>query len=241
MLSSIEGLNVATDVFKPYVLPIAVAIPVGLFALQPLGTARLGRYFGPVVLVWFAVIASIGAVAIARSPGVLVAFDPLRGLAFLVHHGRRPVRVPWTGIVLPALLLNYAGQAAQLVRDPKLASNPFFSEVPHWGVYPLVGIATCGLAPLAEGGDQVLADLRSGALPRIAGSAVFLSRTNQKVPPLMARHIALFGALPERPMSLSVKFEQVARVPREQRVTVTKVMENSGSSRSGSASSRSRT
>ena len=170
VLSALEGLNVATTVFKPYVLPLAVAILVTLFAVQPFGTARLGRLFGPVMLVWFAVIGAIGLVAIGRSPGVVAAFNPLLGLRFLAahgwgsfvvlggvflaltggealyadmgHFGRRPVRVAWSVIVLPALLLNYAGQAAQLLRDPKLAANPFFSEVPHWGVYPMVALAT---------------------------------------------------------------------------------------------------
>ena len=170
VLSALEGLNVATDVFKPYVLPLAVLVLLVLFAAQPFGTAKLGRLFGPVMLLWFAVIAAIGLVAIVRSPGVVVAFNPLLGLRFLAHHGwgslvvlggvflaltggealyadmghfgRRPVRVAWTAIVLPALLLNYAGQAAQLLRDPKLAANPFFSEVPDWGVYPLVALAT---------------------------------------------------------------------------------------------------
>ncbi len=170
VLSALEGLNVATDAFKPYVLPLAVLVLLVLFAAQPFGTAKLGRLFGPVMLVWFAVIGAIGLVAIVRSPGVVAAFNPLLGLRFLGthgwgslivlggvflaltggealyadmgHFGRRPVRIAWTAIVLPALLLNYAGQAAQLLRDPKLAANPFFSEVPGWGVYPLVALAT---------------------------------------------------------------------------------------------------
>ncbi len=170
VLSALEGLNVATDAFKPYVLPLAIVVLVALFAAQPFGPARLGRLFGPVMLVWFAVIGVIGLIAITRSPGVLVALDPLRGIRFLAthgwgslvvlggvflaltggealyadmgHFGRRPVRIAWITVVLPALLLNYAGQAAQLLRDPSLAANPFFSEVPHWGVYPLVALAT---------------------------------------------------------------------------------------------------
>ena len=170
VLSALEGLNVATTVFKPYVLPLSVAVLVALFLSQPFGTAKLGRLFGPVMLLWFATIGLMGLAAIARSPGVLVALNPLSGARFLIthgwgsfvvlggvflaltggealyadmgHFGRRPVRIAWTGIVLPALLLNYAGQAAQLLRDPKLSANPFFSEVPNWGVYPLVVLAT---------------------------------------------------------------------------------------------------
>ena len=405
VLSALEGLNVATTVFKPYVLPLAVAILVTLFAVQPFGTARLGRLFGPVMLVWFAVIGAIGLVATLRSPGVVAAFNPLLGLRFLAahgwgsfvvlggvflaltggealyadmgHFGRRPVRVAWSVIVLPALLLNYAGQAAQLLRDPKLASNPFFSEVPHWGVYPLVALATiatiiasqaiitgaysltrqaiqlgwlpglvihqtsdteygqiyvpvvnwimmaatvaitvgfgssarltgafgtavsttmmlttlllfdvmrerwhwrlvtalpvvalfllvdlaffsanllkildggyvpllfgavlftimltwhrgvvlvrAGLAPEAERDDSLLRMLRDGTLPRTDGSAVFLSRRPARFPPLVARHIALFGALPRQVITLYVKFDSVARVPKEERVQVEQV------------------
>ena len=406
VLGALEGLDVATTVFKPYVMPLAVAILIALFAVQPFGTAKLSRLFGPVMLVWFAVIATMGLVAILRSPRVVAAFNPLLGLGFLVHHGwgsfvvlggvflaltggealyadmghlgRRPVRVAWTSVVLPALLLNYAGQAAQLLRDPKLAANPFFSEVPHWGVYPLVILATLatiiasqaiitgsfsltrqamqlgwfpglvirqtsdaeygqiyvplvnwvmmvatiaitvsfgssarlagafgtavsttmllttlllfdvmrerwkwplaaalatagaflfvdiaffcanllkilqgGYVPLLFGSalfvimvtwhrgvllvrstlaragreDEVLAALRGGALPRTPGSAVFLSRGDSLVSPLMARHIDLFGALPARLATLYVKFDTTARVAAEARVKVREVMD----------------
>ncbi|NPD69870.1 hypothetical protein HN018_27275 (plasmid) [Lichenicola cladoniae] len=87
VLSALEGLNVATDTFKPYVVPLAVAILVGLFVAQSLGTAKLSKLFGPIMLVWFTVIAVIGVIAIARFPGVLAAIDPLYGAHFLIHHG----------------------------------------------------------------------------------------------------------------------------------------------------------
>ncbi len=408
VLSALEGLNVATSVFKPYVLPLAILVLIALFSAQPFGTARLGRLFGPIMLVWFAVIAVIGLIAIIRSPGVVAAFNPLLGLRFLAthgwgsfivlggvflaltggealyadmgHFGRRPVRIAWTGIVLPALLLNYAGQAAQLLRDPKLADNPFFSEVPNWGVYPLVILATiatiiasqaiitgaysltrqamqlgwlpsmvihqtsdteygqiyvplvnwimmvatiaitigfgssarltgafgtavattmmlttfllydvmrerwhwrlisavsvvaffllidiaffcanllkildggfipllfgallftimitwhrgvflvrAGLAPEAHHGRDLLSLLKSGALPRTDGSAVFLSRKALRLPPLVSRHISLFGALPKQIVTLYIRFEPIARVSDRTRVTVERVMDD---------------
>lgn len=405
VLSALEGLNVATNVFKPYVLPLAVMILVALFAAQPFGTAKLGRLFGPVMLVWFAAIAVIGLIAIVRSPGVLVAFNPLEGLHFIAghgwgsfivlggvflaltggealyadmgHFGRRPVRLAWTGIVLPALLLNYAGQAAQLLRDPRLANNPFFSEVPHWGIYPLVVLATLatiiasqaiitgaysltrqamqlgwlpnmvihqtsdteygqiyvpvvnwimmiatisitvafgssarltgafgtavattmmlttlllydvmrerwhwrlitalpvvafflliditffcanllkifdgGFVPLLFGAllftimvtwhrgvflvraglksethqeRELLALLENGTMPRTDGSAVFLSRRAVRMPPLISRHITVFGALPAQIITLHIKFEPIARVPIWERLAVENV------------------
>ncbi len=405
VLSALEGLNVATDAFKPFVLPLAVVILIALFAAQPFGTAKLGRLFGPVMLIWFVVIGLIGLFAIARSPGVLVAFNPLEGFHFLASHGwgsfivlggvflaltggealyadmghfgRGPVRVAWTGIVLPALLLNYAGQAAQLLRDPKLANNPFFSEVPHWGVYPLVVLATIatiiasqaiitgaysltrqamqlgwlpnmiihqtsdteygqiyvpivnwimmvatisitiafgssarltgafgtavattmmlttlllydvmrerwhwplskalpivaffllldvsffcanllkildgGFVPLLFGAvlftimvtwhrgvvlvraglrseahpeEELLALIENGTMPRTDGSAVYLSRRAVRMPPLISRHITVYGALPAQIITLFIKFEPVARVPIEERLEVEKV------------------
>ena len=406
VLSALEGLNVATTVFKPYVLPLSVAVLVALFLSQPFGTAKLGRLFGPVMLLWFATIGLMGLAAIARSPGVLVALNPLSGARFLIthgwgsfvvlggvflaltggealyadmgHFGRRPVRIAWTGIVLPALLLNYAGQAAQLLRDPKLSANPFFSEVPNWGVYPLVVLATlatiiasqaiitgafsltrqaiqlgwlpslsirqtsdqeygqiyvpvvnwimmvatlaitvafgssarltgafgtavsttmmlttlllfdvmrrrwnwslaatlpvvtlfllvdvaffcanllkildggyiplvfgttlfvvmvtwhrggalirAGLAPETRGSDDMLRLLQTDALPRTEGAAVFLSRRPGAIPPLVARHITLFGALPRQVITLYVRFETVARVRATDRLLVRHVL-----------------
>ncbi len=402
VLSALEGLNVATDAFKPYVLPLSVLVLVVLFASQPFGTARLGRLFGPVMLVWFAVIGLIGLVSILRSPGVVAALNPFLGLRFLAthgwgslvvlggvflaltggealyadmgHFGRRPIRLAWAAIVLPALLLNYAGQAAELLRDPKAADNPFFSGLPHAAIYPLVALATvatiiasqaiitgaysltrqaiqlgwlpgmvirqtsdleygqiyvplvnwimmaatiaitvgfgssarltgafgtavattmmlttlllydvmrkrwgwrrrsalpvvalfllidvvffcANLLKIADGGfvpllfgavlfvvmvtwhrgvtlvraalprdghpeGELLSLLERGALPRTAGSAIFLSRRPLRVPPLVSRYVTLYGALPERVATLFIDFRPVARVPREERLTV---------------------
>jgi KUP system potassium uptake protein len=170
VLSALEGINVATDVLKPYVLPAALVILVGLFSMQTYGTARIGRIFGPVMLAWFTVIAVLGIVGITHEPGVVAAIDPSHAFGFLVRHGwrsfavlggvflaitggealyadmghvgRRPIRLAWFCLVLPALLLSYAGQTALLMADPSLKGNPFFKLAPTWAVVPLVLLAT---------------------------------------------------------------------------------------------------
>jgi KUP system potassium uptake protein len=170
VLSALEGVNVATDVFKPYVLPLAAIILVALFAAQPLGTARIGKAFGPIMLLWFAVIAVLGVAAMIHDPQVLLAIDPRYALRLLVdrgwtslpilggvflaltggealyadmgHFGRNPIRSSWYCVVLPALLLNYAGQIALLLHQPDPGGNPFFRIVPNWGLYPMVALST---------------------------------------------------------------------------------------------------
>ena len=170
VLSALEGLNVATDVFKPHVVVMAVAILLGLFAVQSRGTAQIAKAFGPVMLLWFVVIAALGIAGIFRYPEVIAAVDPRYGIALLTGHGwsgiavlggvflamtggeamyadmghigRNPIRTSWYGIVLPALLLNYAGQVALYLGDPAMSGNPFFRLAPSWSIYPLVGLAT---------------------------------------------------------------------------------------------------
>jgi KUP system potassium uptake protein len=170
VLSALEGLNVATEVFKPHVVSMAVAILLGLFAVQSRGTAQIAKAFGPVMLLWFAIIAALGVAGISRYPEVIAAVDPRYGIALLTGHGwsgiavlggvflamtggeamyadmghigRNPIRTSWYGIVLPALLLNYAGQVALFLGDPAMDGNPFFRLAPSWSVYPLVGLAT---------------------------------------------------------------------------------------------------
>jgi KUP system potassium uptake protein len=169
VLSAIEGLNVATPVFEPYVIPITVAILVGLFAVQRRGTAGIGAMFGPVMSVWFAVLALLGIRQIARAPEVLLAVSPhhaarffayneaegffILASVFLVvtggeslyidmgHFGKRPIRLAWFTLVLPALLLNYFGQGAYLLHHPGGSDNPFFRSAPSWALYPLLALA----------------------------------------------------------------------------------------------------
>lgn len=170
VLSAVEGLEVATPLFEPFVIPIALGLLIGLFAVQRHGTAAVGGLFGPVMLVWFAALAVLGIVNIVQQPGILLALNPIYGLDLLVrapwrgflmlgavflaatgaealyadmgHFGRGPMRLAWLYIVLPALLLNYYGQGALLLSDPAALKNPFYRLVPAWGLYPLVALAS---------------------------------------------------------------------------------------------------
>jgi len=169
VLSAIEGLEVATPFFKPYVLPITIAILILLFLFQRRGTARVGSVFGPIVLAWFATIAVLGVRGILWEPSVLSAMNPLHAIrfsttngvhAFLVlgavflattggealyadlgHFGERPIQIDWFCVVGPSLLLNYFGQGALLIRNPEAAHNPFYLLAPKWALYPLVALA----------------------------------------------------------------------------------------------------
>ena len=169
VLGAIEGLEVITPVFSSSVVPITVVILIALFAIQRFGTHRVGGLFGPIVIIWFVTIAALGVLWIGREPAVLAAFDPrhavrffgangfvgfaVLGAVFLVvtggealyadmgHFGRRPIRLAWFALVLPALVLNYLGQGALLLLDPRV-EHPFFQLAPQWALLPLVGIAT---------------------------------------------------------------------------------------------------
>ena len=170
VLSALEGINVVTDMFKPYVLPAALVVLLALFAAQVKGTASIGKVFGPIMLLWFVVIAVLGLSGVVRRPEVLWAITPVHALHFVFAHGlhtfvvlggiflaitggealyadmghigRNPIRVSWYGVVLPALLLCYAGQTALLLENPQLDGNPFFKLAPSWAVAPLVVLAT---------------------------------------------------------------------------------------------------
>ncbi|MBA3571786.1 MAG: potassium transporter Kup [Pyrinomonadaceae bacterium] len=171
VLSAVEGLHVATTFFDSYVIPITVAILVGLFLIQSHGTAGVGKVFGPVTFLWFVTIAALGITQIAAHPSVISAVNPLHAVDFFLrngwtgyfilgtvvlvitggeslyvdlgHFGRRPIRLVWFTIVLPALLLNYFGQGALLIADPATRENPFYLLAPQWMLYPLVVLATC--------------------------------------------------------------------------------------------------
>jgi len=169
VLSALEGVNVTTTALKPFVMPAAVAILMVFFAVQRFGTARIGGAFGPIMLAWFIVIGVLGLGGIARDPGVLAAIDPRHAIGFLVHSGGAglfvlggvflcitgaealyadmghfgagPIRLSWYVVVLPALLLSYAGQTALMLAGGVIQGNPFFQLAPAWAVYPLVGLA----------------------------------------------------------------------------------------------------
>jgi len=407
VLSALEGVNVVTSVFKPYVLPAALVVLVGLFALQARGTETIGRIFGPIMALWFLTIAVLGLSGLVHHPEVIRALDPTRALNFLVvhgwhsfvvlggvflavtggealyadmgHFGRNPIRLSWYFMVLPALLLSYAGQTSLLIDNPAMTDNPFFELAPHWAVIPLVVLATlatiiasqaiitgafsltrqamqlgwfpgmnirqtsdreygqiyvpfvnwammigtltltysfgssdslagaygtavsttmllttallynamrdiwgwsklgalavssmflfvdlgffgANLLKIADGGwiplamgitlflvmttwhrgigairralvkreaneDEILADLASGNVARVPGTAVFLSRSGKAIPWLMVRHIAQMKALQETAVSLSINFQSRPRVPIEERVEVEPVAE----------------
>jgi len=169
VLSAVEGLTVATHIFEPYIVPMSVLILLGLFLIQSRGTARVGALFGPVMVVWFVVIALLGLRWIGSEPHVLEAFNPLHALTFfrdngwhgfvvlgavflvvtggealyadMGHFGKKPIRLAWFVLVLPALFLNYLGQGAMLLIDPSASSQPFFMMAPRWALYPLVALA----------------------------------------------------------------------------------------------------
>ncbi|HEY4102164.1 MAG TPA: potassium transporter Kup [Gemmatimonadales bacterium] len=170
VLSAVEGIHIATPAFQRFVIPITVVILSGLFWMQKRGTAGVGAVFGPLMVLWFVCIGALGIYGLSRDPGVIAAINPgyaleyfrhtgfrsvfVLGSVFLVvtggealyadlgHFGRRPIRMAWWGLVLPALSLNYLGQGALLLHDPHAAVNPFFSLVPQWALYPMVMIAT---------------------------------------------------------------------------------------------------
>jgi len=170
VLSAVEGLEIATPALAPWVIPVTLVILIGLFLVQRRGTARIGALFGPVMLVWFAVIGVLGLGEIVRQPGVLAAVSPVYGVRFfaenvgrgfvvlgavflvvtggealyadLGHFGHRAIQMAWFSVALPCLLLNYFGQGALLLRDPTAAENPFYHLAPGWALYPLIALAT---------------------------------------------------------------------------------------------------
>jgi KUP system potassium uptake protein len=169
VLGAMEGLSVARPVLQPFVVPISTAILVGLFVFQNRGTAAVGKVFGPVMLLWFSVLAILGLAQIVRHPDVLSAVNPMHavqfffvsgwdaylvlGSIFLVvtggealyadmgHFGTKPIRLDWFALVLPALLLNYFGQGALLLQNPASATNPFYLLAPSWAIFPMVLLA----------------------------------------------------------------------------------------------------
>jgi KUP system potassium uptake protein len=170
VLSAVEGLKVVTPAFDAYIVPLTVVILLALFAVQSHGTARVSAFFGPVMLIFFLTIAVAGLWHVAQNPTVLRSFNPLHGVVFLLNHGmiglvtlgavflavtgsealyadlghfgRQPIRAAWLSVVLPALTVNYLGQGALVLADPKAIENPFFLMFPPWALLPMVVLAT---------------------------------------------------------------------------------------------------
>ncbi len=170
VMSAIEGLKVENAAFEPLVVPLSLVILVGLFLVQSRGSNKLGRLFGPVMVLWFVALAGFGLASMLRSPIILTAINPLYGLdmflhapwvsfvalgavvlavtgcealyADMGHFGRKPIQYAWLFMALPALVLNYFGQGAALLREPAAAAHAFFAPIPQWGHWPMVGLAT---------------------------------------------------------------------------------------------------
>ena len=170
VLSAIEGMKIATAAFEPYVVPLTVIVLVLLFAVQSRGTARVAAFFGPLMCIWFVVIAAGAIPHIIEHPEVLLAFNPVLAVSFLLHHGviglvtlgavflavtgaealyadlghfgKRPIQTAWLAIVLPSLALNYLGQGALVIGNAQAVENPFFLMFPDWALVPMVILAT---------------------------------------------------------------------------------------------------
>ncbi len=201
VLGAVEGLNVLAPTLKSWVVPISVVILTGLFLAQRAGTGAVGRVFGPVMIVWFVVISVLGVRGILREPAVLAALNPWYGIRFFLeggwhvfpilgsvflvvtggealyadmgHFGRKPIRIAWFGMVLPALFLNYLGQGALLMTDPLAAHNPFYNLAPKWALIPLMILAT-GAAVIASQAlisgafSLTMQGIQLGYIPRLA-------------------------------------------------------------------------
>ncbi len=200
VLSAVEGLEVVSPAFKRAVIPLTLVILFLLFAVQKRGTADIGKFFGPITVVWFAMIAILGISHIAHNPDVLWAMSPHYALSFiwdnpgttfvilgavvlcvtggealyadLGHFGKKPIRLAWFSIVMPALTLNYFGQGALLLQNPSAVKNPFFMMAPDWALIPLVGLATMATViasqALISGAFSVTKQvIQLGYLPRL--------------------------------------------------------------------------
>ena len=171
VLSAVEGLEVAAPALHSYIIPVTLVVLTALFFVQRRGTSSVGKLFGPVMVLWFGVLAVLGLMHIVDNPAILWALSPHYALIFLLgnpavafialgsvvlcvtgaealyadmgHFGKRPIRLAWFSLAMPALVLNYFGQGAMLLEHPGNVKNPFFEMAPEWAVYPLIGLATC--------------------------------------------------------------------------------------------------
>jgi KUP system potassium uptake protein len=200
VLSAIEGLEVGTTAFKPYIVPIATGILIALFLIQKQGTGFVGLVFGPVCALWFVSIGAVGTWNIVQQPSILEALNPVHALGFITghgfasfvvlgsvllaitgaealyadvgHFGKRAVRLAWFGLVAPALVLNYFGQGALLIANPKALENPFYLSYPSWALYPMVALATAATiiasqATISGAYSMTRQAIQLGYLPRM--------------------------------------------------------------------------
>jgi KUP system potassium uptake protein len=228
VLSAVEGLEVAAPSLHNWIIPITLLVLTGLFGVQRFGTGGIGKFFGPVTLVWFVVLLLLGLPHIAANPGVLVALNPAYAAAFFVHNplvafiglgavvlcvtggealyadmghfGRRPIRIAWYGFVMPALVVNYFGQGAMLLRDPSAVKNPFYNMAPDWAQLPLVFLATAATviasqALISAAFSVTKQAIQLGILPRMAVRHTSVRDTGQIYVPFVNWSLFVFIVL----------------------------------------------
>jgi KUP system potassium uptake protein len=226
VLSAVEGLEVVSPRFKEGVIPLTLLILFGLFAVQKRGTAGIGKFFGPITVVWFVVIAVLGVANIVRHPEILTAMSPHHAVRFMWHHpgttfiilgavvlcvtgaealyadlghfGKKPIRLAWFSVVMPALTLNYFGQGALLLERPEAVKNPFYMMAPDWALLPLVVLATAAAViasqALITGAFSVTKQVvQLGYLPRLQVQHTSVRETGQIYIPFV--NWGLFGAI----------------------------------------------
>ena len=226
VLSAVEGLEIVSPKFTKYVVPITLVILLALFMVQKRGTGGIGKFFGPITLVWFIAIGGFGAIQIAGNPEILKALSPhyalmfmwnSPGTTFLIlgaivlcvtgaealyadmgHFGKRPIRLAWFAVVMPALTLNYFGQGALLLSNPAAVKNPFYFMMPEWALLPMVGLATAATViasqALISGAFSATKQIiQLGYLPRLQMTHTSIKETGQIYIPFI--NWALFGAI----------------------------------------------
>ena len=226
VLSAVEGLEIVSPKFTKYVVPITLVILLALFMVQKRGTGGIGKFFGPITLVWFIAIGGFGVIQIAGNPSILKALSPhyalmfmwtSPGTTFLIlgaivlcvtgaealyadmgHFGKRPIRLAWFAVVMPALTLNYFGQGALLLSNPAAVKNPFYLMMPDWALLPMVGLATAATViasqALISGAFSATKQIiQLGYLPRLQMTHTSIKETGQIYIPFI--NWALFGAI----------------------------------------------
>jgi KUP system potassium uptake protein len=228
VVSAVEGLQVAAPQLEQWVIPITLVVLTGLFSVQRFGTGGIGKFFGPVTLVWFAVLVALGLPYIVARPGVLVALNPAYAVGFFVgnpmlafiglgavvlcvtggealyadmgHFGKRPIRIAWYGLVMPALVVNYFGQGALLLEHPEAIENPFFLMAPKWAQLPLVILATAATviasqALITAAFSVTKQAIQLGLLPRMAVRHTSVRDTGQIYVPFINWSLFVFIVL----------------------------------------------
>ncbi len=230
VLSAVEGLEVATPGLHRYVVPLTLVVLTALFFVQRHGTGGIGRYFGPVTVMWFLALTVLGVTHIAENPAVLWALSPHYALSFVFghpgiafialasvvlcvtgaealyadmgHFGKRPIRLAWFGLAMPALVTNYFGQGAMLLVHPQNASNPFYEMAPTWALYPLIALATCATviasqALITAAFSVTKQAMQLGYLPRMRVSHTSVRETGQIYLPFInwSLYVCIFAAV----------------------------------------------